>query len=304
MLDHPWISEGQVVAVDPRRRRLTVQLASAQQIEVRMGYHGPADAVRVSHRPMPGRGTWGLIVFPDGKDNRNGVWICASYPAFVDALTTDDDQFMDYESHWSGAYEVMDQQGRWTKSFPDGTFIQVSDSTTKPTMYRHTVDGQQNQQLTAFSDSERVPNPPSPRHLFVSHPSGTTAHIDPAGNTTVDGAPNSTCTLDFNGATVVIDSTGNITATAATGQQFQANANNGHITIDKNGAIWGDCAPGQHMRFSAGGAASPYTLVRTDLLMALYNAHTHKDSHGDTTGGPLVPMTAAAVQSTMTDVSE
>ena len=269
-----------------------------------MGYHGPADAVRVSHRPMPGRGTWGLIAFPDGKDNRNGVWVCATYPAFVDALTTDTDQFMDYESHWSGAYEVMDQEGRWTKSFPDGTYIQVSDSTTKPTMYRHTVDGSENQQLTAFSDSERVPNPPSPRHFYISHPSGTTAHINPKGTTTVNGAPGATCTVNFNNATIVIDSTGNIICTAASGQQFQANANNGHITIDKNGAIWGDAAPGQHMRFSAGGAASPYTLIRTDLFLAAFNSHTHTDSHGDTVNPPVKQLVPGDVQSIMTDVSE
>jgi len=331
MLGFPNLQEAQVVSVDPNKRRITVQMASGQQAEVRMGYHGPADAVRVSHKALPGRGSWGLCAFPYG-DNRAGIWIVGTYPAFVDALTTQSDPFMEYDAHWSGAYEMMDQSGQWLKSFPDGTFLQVSGSIDKAKMFRHTVDQQQVQQLTEFPDSERIPNPPSPRFFFLNHSSGTTAEIDPKGNTTVTGAKGATCEITFNGATIIIDSNGSITATAANGQKFQANANNASITIDNSGSIHANAASGQefqatanngsitidatggieanaaagkNLKFSAGGGATSFTLVRTDLLVSLFNSHIHSNGNaGGNTGVPVTPLTAAGIQSNIAGVSE
>lgn len=272
----PSLQEGQVISVDPRLRRLTVQLASAQIVDVRVGYYGPADGVRVSHKALPGRGSWGIVAFPFG-DKRAGIWLCTSHPNFQDALTTETDPFMEYDSHWSGAYEMLDQNGQWLKSFPDGTFFLVSGSAVKPTTYHHTVDDKQVQHLTIFPDSERVPNPPSPRYIYVNHPSGTNAEIDPKGNTTVNGAANAVCTVKFNGA---------------------------FITIDANGGIEINTAGGQNMKVSAGGGATSYTLVRTDLLVSWLNSHTHPDPQGSTTGTPSSPATIAGIQSTMTNVSE
>lgn len=299
----PTLQEAQVVSVDANKRRMVVQLPSAQSAEVRMGYHGPADAVRVSHKAMPSRGSWGLVAFPYG-DNRAGIWVCSTYPALVDAITTQTDQFAEYDSHWSGAYEFMDQNGQWLKSFPDGTFLLVSGSATKPTMYRHTVDQNQVQQFTAFPDSERIPSPPSPRYFHINHGSGTVAEIDPSGNTTVTGASNAACTFKFNGATVVIDNSGNITATAASGKQFQAKANGGTITIDDNGGIEANAATGQNLKFSSAGAATSYTLVRTDLLVTWLANHTHTDPQGGDTGPPVQALSASTIQSTIANVSE
>lgn len=300
----PTISNARVIAVDVPNRRLTVELPSRQVVTVRMMFHGPADGVRVGHPAMPGRFTDGIVVFPV-NDNRNGFWLGSVYMSQMDALTTNTDQFLEYNSHWSGAYEMMDGEGRWTKSFPDGTFIQCSDGTTKPTTFRHTVDGQQNQQLTHFPESQRVPNPPAPRHLYVGHSSGTTFDIDPSGNVSLDGAKNASCTVTFNGGTIVIDGNGSITATAPSGQQITLDANGGTIQINKNGAINVNAAGGQHLNVSAGGAGVSYTLVRTDLLVAAFNGHVHSNGNqGSNTGTPVAPISAAGIQSAMANVSE
>jgi hypothetical protein len=300
----PSLQECQVISVDPNKRRVTVQLASAQVAEVRMGYHGPADAVRVSHQALPGRGSWGLCAFPYG-DNRSGIWVCSTYPALVDAHTTQTDAFMEYNSHWSGAYEMLDQNGQWLKSFPDGTFLLVSGSATKPKMYRHTVDENQQQQFIEFPDSERIPNPPKPRYFYLSHASGTIAEIDPQGNTTISGAKNAECTITFNNAVIQIDTSGNITATAANGSQFQANANNASITIDKNGGIEANAATGQIIKLSAGGAGTSFTFVRTDLLVSAFNSHVHSNGNaGGNTGAPVTQITAATVQANIAKISE
>lgn len=274
----PILQEGRVIAVDIPNRRLTVELPSTQAVQVRMGYHGPADGARVSHRPMPGRGTWGLCAFPYGE-NRTGIWVCSHYPSFIDAVSTDTDQFMEYDSHFSGAWEMMDGTGQWTKSLPDGTFIQSAESTTKPETFRHTVDPQQNVQLTSFPDSERIPNPPSPRNFMISHGSGTVVQIDPSGNTSITGAKGATCKFAFNGAT---------------------------FTIDTNGGVEVNTAAGQNIKLSAGGDASQFTLVRTDLFLQYINNHKHLGVQAGTgvTGVPSVAATAAGIQSTMQNVSE
>jgi hypothetical protein len=300
----PVLTNARVLAVDVKNRRLTVDLPSRQVVVVRMLIHGPADGVRVTHPAMPGRFTEGLVVFPAG-DNRNGIWLGSIYSSQMDALTTDTDEFLEYSSHWSGAYEMLDGQGRWTKSFPDGTYIQVSDGTAKPPTYRHTVDAQQNQQLTPFTDQQRVPSPPSARHIFIKHASGTTQHTDPQGNLTVTGAEGATCTLAFGGATVIIDKDGNISASAASGQQVILNANGGSVQIDQHGAINVNAAGGQHLNVSAGGGGVQYTLVRTDLLVAAFNNHIHTNgNNGADTGTPVTKLGAGDVQSTMAIMSE
>lgn len=298
------IQECQVFSVDPKRRMLRVITPSLQMVDARVGYAGPADGARVSHGALPGRGTWGLVAFPYGH-NLNAVWLCGTYPGLLDALTTDTDPFMEYHAHWSGAYEVLDQEGRWLKSFPDGTFLQLSDTTSKMPTYRHIVDENQNQQLELFQDSARVPNPPSPRYLFLTHASGTTAEIDPTGNTTVTGASGAAHIVNFGGSTIIVYSSGNVTVTGKSGAQIELTANNASITIDKNGGIEANAAPGQNMRFSAGGAATSYTLVRTDLLVSAFNSHVHTNGNGGAdTGTPVTPITAGDVESGMTDVSK
>lgn len=187
MTHFPTILEGRVTAHDIPNRRLIVELPSVQMlgIGVKMLYHGPADGVRVHHRAMPGRGTWGICAFPAGEPI-NGIWLGSFYNSFLTALTTDNDPFAEYSAHWSGAYEHLDVSGHWIKSFPDGTWLQVSDQTTKPTLNRQVVNADQSQELKEFSDGERVPNPPSdPYTLTINHGSGATVVIDPSGNVSI-----------------------------------------------------------------------------------------------------------------------
>lgn len=272
------LQEGRVIAVNVQLRRLTVELASGQIVHPKTLHYGPADGARVSHKALPARGTWGLVAFPS-QDDRNCIWLGAFYPMFMDALTTNTDQFLEYDSHWSGAYELLDQQGQWTKSFPDGTFIQVSASTSKPATYRHTVDQNQNQQLTLFPDSERIANPPSsPYNVVVNHPSG---------------------------ASILIDTNGNVTVTAANGKQLEATANEAWVTITDSGAIEVNVAGGQQLYLSAGNGDTQYTLVRTDLLVAWLNGHTHTNGNqGSPTGTPIQALSNSTIQSELIDISE
>jgi len=273
----PLLMEARVVNVDVANRRLIVDIPSAQIVGlgVKMAVHGPADGYRVSHSAMPGRGTYGLVAFP-ANDPRSGIWISAHYPALNTALTTNTDQFAEYNSHWSGAYEFLQGDGQWTKSFPDGTFIQVAVATAKPNMFRQTVDENQVQQLTKLTDQDRVPSTPQPRQFIINHATGTTVVIDANGNTTVTGVKGTAITFTVNGATV---------------------------TIDKNGAIDMNTASGQAVNVSAGGGATQFTLVRTDEMVAKFNAHTHHSGATQTTT-PDVHLVATDIQSAMFNVSE
>jgi hypothetical protein len=184
MTQFPGLLEGRVVGHDIPNRRLIVELPSVQLlgIGVKMLYHGPADGVRVHHRAMPGRGTWGICAFPAG-DPINGIWLGSFYNALLTAHTTANDPFAEYSAHWSGAYEFMDVSGRWTKSFPDGTWIQCSDQVNKPSFRRQIINPDQTQQFQDFSDSERVPDPPDNPYTFtINHGSGAVITIDSSGN--------------------------------------------------------------------------------------------------------------------------
>ena len=92
----PWCALAQVTAQDPDNGALTVIFRSGQLpgLPVKYGYQGPADALRISQPPLPGRGTWGLVAFPNG-DIRNGIWICSIlaktptvYISFISGFST------------------------------------------------------------------------------------------------------------------------------------------------------------------------------------------------------------------------
>lgn len=271
----PLITNARVLSVDPVNRRLVVGLPSQQMVTVRMLVHGPADGVRVSHGAMPGRFTEGVVLFPFG-DNRNGIWIGSIYASQDDAYTTETDQFAEYNSHWSGYYDYLDGNGQSVVSWPDGTYLLVSGSTTKPTFNRHIVDDQQNRQLTQFTDAQRVPNPPSARHVNLHHASGTFVDIDPSGNLTVSGAANA---------------------------QIQLKTNNGYVLIDSSGVVTVNSASGK-VNLEVAGNTPQYTLVRTDLLVTWLTAHTHSNGNsGSPTGTPIQSLTASQIQSNVPEVS-
>lgn len=230
----PPISNARVLAVDVPNRRLTVSLPSTQIVSVRMSYEGPADGLRVSHKAMPGRGTEGIVVFPAG-DNRNGFWLKSIYTQAMDALTTETDQFLEYDSHWSGHYRILDQDGNKTESYADGSFLQVGVGTSPPSTSRHIVDARQFRQVTPVPQDQRVPNPPAPFNFTLRHISGTVAAIDPTGNVTVSGAPGASLAHSFGGTTLEIDSSGNVTATGGSGAFLSFNFGGTVLRIDAVG---------------------------------------------------------------------
>jgi hypothetical protein len=157
------------------------------------------DALRVSQKPFPSTGTWGLVAFPHG-DLRNGIWLCAYPPSFLDALTTTGDPtdpFIDYESHFSGNWSLLDGKGNFATQFADGSSLVAGAASGLPTIYRNTVDTDQNRQQVPFTQAQRVPNPPSGFFFNFKHISGTSFSIDPSGNVAVSGVAGTTLTLTF-----------------------------------------------------------------------------------------------------------
>lgn len=230
----PLVSNARVIAVDPLHRRLTVTLPSTQVVIVRMGISGPADGLRVSHSAMPGRGTEGIVLFPAG-DNRNGIWICSLYVQQMDALTNDTDPFMEYNSHWSGHWHMLDGQGNFTEAFADGSFLQVGAGTAAPQTFRHTVDSLQKRQTTPLTQSERVPNPPKPFNITLRHTTGTTLGIDPAGDVALTGASGANLSANFGGTVFSIDKSGNVAVNGASGASLTMTFGGTVLKIDSTG---------------------------------------------------------------------
>jgi hypothetical protein len=230
----PQVSNARVISVDVPNRRLVVTLPSAQIVTVRTSHEGLADGLRVNHKSLPLRGTEGIVVFPSG-DNRNGIWLKSIYVQGMDALTTNTDQFLDYDSHWSGHFHLLDQFGNFTESFADGTFLQVGSGTTVPATFRHTIDQQQNRQTTPLPQNQRVPNPPAPFNLTFKHITGTTVAVDPSGNVTATGAAGAALTHSFGGTTLQIDKSGNVTANGAQGATLTFSFGGTTMSIGSNG---------------------------------------------------------------------
>lgn len=255
---------------------------------VRMLYQGYADPLRVRQVPLPQRGTWGLVIFPNG-DIRNGLWLGAYYPNQADALTTPatgTDPAMDYYAHWSGFWSLLDGGGNFAQQWPDGTSLTVAAATGVPTVYRHTVDDQQAQTKRAFTMAERVATTPAAFYLDLVHSTGLRVLVDVDGNLTITGNASghgSRLTMTFGGTTLTMN-------TGVSGAQ-------GNVSLALAGT--------DVFSITQGGAADNDFLVLVSKLITLFNNHVHSGIQvgGSNTGTPTASATVANLKAEPLKVS-
>lgn len=183
----PGIRAAIVIAQDPPGGGLAVQLKNSNQIiNIKMGYDGMADAFRINQKPLPSKGTWGLVAFVDG-DIRNGVWLKSYYPSQTDAILSDTgDPFDDYTANWAGGVTLeRGSDGAFFKEWPDGTQLIVGPGTDFATIHRHIVNPDQTQDRKVVSAADRVPAPPDPFTVTVVTASGTTVQVASTGAVSV-----------------------------------------------------------------------------------------------------------------------
>lgn len=247
-------------------------------LPVRMMRHGPSDGLRISQRPMPSPGSWGLVSFPYG-DPRNGIWLGSFSPNFIDAITSNSDNFdpyLDYESHFSGFWKLLDGKGNASTSYPDGSYFVQNEAGALADTFRHMVDENQKRQRIPFTTADRISEVPSPRVSRFHHASGTDMAIDATGDVTVTAANGKTITVQANGATLKLDATGVITLSSSSAV---------NITSQTNIGI---AAP--EVTANSGGISLQ---LLNENALSRYNGHTHP-APGGTTGVPnqqMVPGT-------------
>lgn len=283
---------GVVVAHDPPWGVRVAFRNTGQQVPYRINMERDwANAISVRQKPLPQIGTWGLIAFPY-DDLRNGTWICAYYPSMMDALTTSlasgfaaTDPFIDMDAHFSGDLSYKDGLGNVFRQWIDGsTFVAGSGSGT-PTLYRHTVDGGNNQTVQPFTYAQRVSGNPqsgTPFYFNYVHKSGTSFSVDPSGNFTVSGAPGATFTCTFGVATLTINSSGLVTLALPGSETFN---------------------------ITQGGASASDFLALVSKLVTAFNAHTHPVTGVQAGGATVTSQTpssawnASTIKSTIIDIS-
>ena len=267
---YPQLGHAIVLSVDPVARTLSVVLPSAQGIStVRAPYYGPADGLRVRQGPLPRPGTTGLCAWPYG-DSRNGVWICSLYSGQQDA-TQPGDPHADYDSHWSGYWHLLDQSGQAFTSYPDGSYVTLSDEPGLPAVTRHIVDQNQKRQAVPVAATDRLASPPSPRPYRFHHGSGTQVDIDASGNTSVAVQPGQTLRIAAGGTTITVAASGAVSILLASGETLGVGT----------------------------GAFSDF-LVLASKLVAAFNTHTHTENGA---GPPSRLLAEGDVNSTVIQVS-
>ncbi|MDE2233362.1 MAG: hypothetical protein KGJ90_04610 [Patescibacteria group bacterium] len=280
----PALTVCQVIAHDPANGGLVVLLTASAQLPgfpIKVGYDGPADALRVRQKPLPGIGTWGIVAFPRG-DIRNGIWLRSYYPSLVDAIHYSNDPggrdpFIDYESHFSGFWSLMDGYGNTAAQWPDGSYVTFGSGTTLPTIYRHTVTGQ-TQNRSEFTFAERVLNAPSTFSFNFQQASGTSVSLNSSGSVVVSGAPLSSFTILMGQATLNI-------------------SNGGLVTL---------ALPGTETFNITQGSGSPTDqLALVSKLVSWLANHTHSgvQTGSSDTGTPVQSITAATIESDIFEVS-
>ncbi len=229
-------------------------LTSGQIINhpVRVLRQGPADGLRGEQKSLPTRGTWGIVAFIYG-DVRNGIWLGSYDAVLIDSITTSDGEpFTEYSSHWSGAYEILTDNGEWCKSFPDGTYVLCTADNAKPATYRHIVNPDQTVSQISVSDAARTPNPPASRYYTIHTASGTEISVDPSGN--LSGTVAGNLTVNVSGTTTVVSS-GAASVTAPSVEVISSTGSAASITL--------------------GGSGQTLQELVTATFVSLFNGHNH-----------------------------
>jgi hypothetical protein len=304
----PLLTVGQVYAHAPDNGGVRVILRSSGQdpgYVVRMGYVGPADTLRIRQRPLPTRGSWGLIAFPYG-DIRNGVWICTILPSLADALTStasgvsDLDPFIDYESHYSGFWKMLDGLGQLSMQFPDGSSFVVGSGTALPTTYRHTVTSGNVREKIPFVTADRIPNPPSPYALTLAMKSGATISVDASGNTSVSTVGNisaiasGTASITASGNVTAVSASGSVSLTDGKGSNFTlSNDTNGSATMAGTLTLACNVVVTKTLAVSGAVTGSSTAVFTGNVTGQGTSLHTHTHNvSGVQTGGSTLPTTS------------
>jgi len=182
----------QVVSTDPENHAVYVQFQQQGNeqptLPARVLVIGPFDGRNIIQKPLPRRGTIGLVVAVNG-DPRSLVWLGSIAANGQDAITSGPgNDFIEYSSHFSGFYSYMDESGNSAMQWPDGTLLTVGVSGA-PALYWHSTGSGQRQRVP-LTTAERVPIPPNPFPVEINHATGTKIQIDSSGNVNVSGVAN------------------------------------------------------------------------------------------------------------------
>lgn len=270
-----------------------VVLRSSQMppVPVKMLYWGYADPLRVKQTPLPQKGSQGLIIFPDG-DIRSAFWLGSYYPDLRDAITSDpNDPTIDYDAHWSGYWRYLDKNGTLAQQWPDGSYLVIGSGTTLPTLFRHIVDEQQQQQRVQFTLSDRVSGMVDPFSLLWQQAgSGMTMALDGSGRFSITGGPDGSFSLAYaSGTTFTLDASGGVTIRGKAGAT---------VAVDTQGNIALNIPSGAEINLTQGGAAGDGVPLLSALIAA-FNSHTHGgvQTGTGTSATPTTPLTTTQIAS-------
>lgn len=304
---------GQVTAHDPPWGVRVSFRTTGQQISyrVQMGFDY-ASALTARQRPLPVIGSWGLIAIVD-QDLRNAVWICAILPSQVDALTTTKasgfaptDPHIDYQSHFSGDWWMLDGSGNYAHEWVDGSTFTVASGVALPKVYRHTVDASQTQKNIEFTRADRIKTPPAhPNQYQFTHASGTKFNVDTSGTVTVSGSSGAALNIIFGKTMLTIDVSGNYTVSGAAGAVLTEKFGGTTMTIDASGQAKFDLASGKNFTLTQAAAAASDALVLVSKMITKFNSHTHSaiQSGSSNSGTPTTNLSASDIQSAVVKIN-
>lgn len=268
------ITQGYVISQNPDTGTLAVMMRDGQILsQVPVLYLGACDALRVDQKPLPGKGTVGVLLLVN-CDINSAVWLGSVTSTLTDALSSTSDAFVDYQSHWSGFWRSMDSSGSMTATFPDGTEVVVG-SAYSPV--RHTVSSAGQRQAIPFTAADRVASTPAHFPITIVHSSGATVTIAAAGAVTIHAAAGQALQGNANGGVVDIDGSGNIAATSP-----------GTITVSGSSNVTVESATSLTLKapqvYGTNGGTTQELVTQTAWSWII--GHTHPDPQGGNTGTP------------------